>query len=80
MSSSEQTCREQGFCMPAEWEKHDSIWLAWPYDPTTFPDKCSAWKTFMFKHKGDHDGEQVNLLSSMIQQKKATKMFDQNRP
>jgi agmatine deiminase len=25
--------------MPAEWEKHDATWLAWPYDPTTFPDR-----------------------------------------
>jgi agmatine deiminase len=25
--------------MPAEWEKHDATWLAWPYDPMTFPDR-----------------------------------------
>ncbi len=23
--------------MPAEWEKHDATWLAWPKDPDTFP-------------------------------------------
>ena len=28
-----------GFSMPAEWESHDSTWLAWPYDPLTFPDR-----------------------------------------
>jgi agmatine deiminase len=28
-----------GFFMPAEWEAHDSTWLAWPHDPVTFPDR-----------------------------------------
>ena len=23
--------------MPAEWERHDATWLAWPKDPLTFP-------------------------------------------
>lgn len=31
------TPKELGFTMPAEWEKHSAIWLAWPYDNTTFP-------------------------------------------
>ncbi|HLD18485.1 MAG TPA: agmatine deiminase family protein, partial [Candidatus Nanoarchaeia archaeon] len=25
--------------MPAEWEKHDAIWLSWPHDPITFPER-----------------------------------------
>lgn len=29
--------KELGFYMPAEWEKHSAVWLAWPYDKTTFP-------------------------------------------
>ncbi len=28
--------------MPAEWETHESTWLAWPKDPTTFPPKLLA--------------------------------------
>ena len=32
-------CRETGFIMPPEWESHEAIWLAWPNDPTTFPDR-----------------------------------------
>lgn len=28
-----------GFRMPAEWEPQESIWLAWPHDPVTWPDR-----------------------------------------
>ena len=33
------TPKELGYSMPAEWEKHEAIWLAWPHDPLTFPDR-----------------------------------------
>ena len=26
-----------GYAMPAEWEKHEATWIAWPKDPDTFP-------------------------------------------
>jgi agmatine deiminase len=28
-----------GFKMPAEWEKHEATWLAWPEDRVTFPNR-----------------------------------------
>src|ERR1035437_9517521 len=28
-----------GFSMPAEWEEHEATWLAWPHNPTDWPDK-----------------------------------------
>lgn len=31
------TPRELGYRMPAEWEPHESTWLAWPHDPLTWP-------------------------------------------
>ena len=31
------TPKELGYSMPAEWEKHSAIWLAWPYGDITFP-------------------------------------------
>jgi agmatine deiminase len=77
MSSSERSCREQGFCMPAEWEKHDAIWLSWPYDPTTFPDRVERVEAVYAQIiKEIHDGEQVNLfVIDESTKQKATKMF-----
>jgi agmatine deiminase len=37
---------EQGFYFPAEWEKHDAIFLAWPHDITSFPDLPRAEKAY----------------------------------
>jgi len=30
---------ELGYSMPAEWEKHEATWLAWPEDRVTFPNR-----------------------------------------
>jgi agmatine deiminase len=30
-----------GPLLPAEWEEHEATWLAWPYDPITFPDRVA---------------------------------------
>ena len=27
------------YIMPAEWEPHSAIWLAWPHDEIAFPGK-----------------------------------------
>jgi agmatine deiminase len=31
-----------GFSMPAEWETHEATWLAWPHNPTDWPDKLET--------------------------------------
>jgi agmatine deiminase len=36
------TPRELGFRMPAEWERHEATWLAWPHNPTDWPGKFQA--------------------------------------
>lgn len=38
----EQTPAELGFSMPAEWEKHEATWLAWPHHPTDWPGKLDT--------------------------------------
>jgi len=31
-----------GFSMPAEWERHEATWLAWPHNRTDWPDKLDT--------------------------------------
>ncbi len=38
----EQTPRELGYRMPAEWEQHEATWLAWPHNPDDWPGKFQA--------------------------------------
>jgi agmatine deiminase len=33
------TPRQQGFRMPAEWERHEATWLSWPHELTDWPVK-----------------------------------------
>jgi len=33
---------ESGFSMPAEWEKHEATWLAWPHNEHDWPGKIDA--------------------------------------
>jgi agmatine deiminase len=77
MHNSEKTCREQGFYMPAEWEKHDAIWLAWPYDPTTFPNRVERVEATYVKIVEEiHLSEQVNLfVTDRITEKKVAGLF-----
>lgn len=51
-----------GYHMPAEWEKHDAIWLSWPYDLDSFPEIDRVEQAYISIIKAVHEGEQVNLL------------------
>lgn len=71
------TPRELGYRMPAEWEKHDAIWLSWPHDPTTFPDRVEkAEETYVQIVKNIHENEYVNLfVKDDAMQEKVTDLF-----
>jgi agmatine deiminase len=57
------TPKKLGFIMPAEWEQHSAVWLAWPYDDTTFPDRVPiAQNIFVEMIFHLHASEQVNLV------------------
>ncbi len=77
--SEAKTFRELGFSMPAEWQCHDAIWLAWPYDPTTFPDRVERVEaTYVQIVKEIHESEEVNLfVIDEPTKRKATAMFKQ---
>jgi agmatine deiminase len=52
----------QGFTMPAEWEKHEATWLAWPEDRVTFPNRLERVRKRYIEMIGHlTKGEQVRL-------------------
>ena len=60
---SEETPAQLGFTMSAEWEKHSAVWLAWPYDDTTFPGRVKkAELVFVEIIKAIYESDVVNLL------------------
>lgn len=58
----EDTPRQLGYRMPAEWERHDAIWLSWPYDLDSFPKIDRVEQAYVSLIKAIHVGEMVNLL------------------
>jgi agmatine deiminase len=34
--------KKLGYRMPAEWERHEATWIAWPHEPRDWPGKFSA--------------------------------------
>ncbi|MBI5281151.1 MAG: agmatine deiminase family protein [Candidatus Solibacter usitatus] len=54
-----------GYSMPAEWEPHKATWLAWPHNPTDWPDKLDTirWVYGEMVRKITA-GERVRLLVS----------------
>src|SRR3989344_593439 len=54
---------EFGYHMPAEWEKHEGTWLAWPKNPLTWfhhlPEVQNVWLQMI---KELSSGEIVNVL------------------
>ncbi len=49
--------------MPAEWEPHSAIWLAWPHDEISFPNRVPKVEADVVKIiSAIHPSEQVELL------------------
>jgi agmatine deiminase len=66
--------------MPAEWEKHEAIWLSWPHDPTTFISGVEkVEETYVQIIKVLHKDEYVNLfvLDESVK-KKVIDLFEKN--
>jgi len=57
------TPRQRGFLWPAEWERHEGTWLAWPHDPLTWPGCVEQAETaFAQLAAAVSQGEMVRLL------------------
>jgi len=51
------------YTMPAEWSKHSAIWLAWPHDEISFPNRVEKVQNDVAKIiAAIHQSEQVELL------------------
>ena len=65
-----------GYRMPAEWEPHSAVWLAWPHDPTSFPHLDQAEAAFAHFVSEIHTSERVELLvRDAPMQRKATRLL-----
>lgn len=59
---SHKTPRLLGYRMPAEWEPHEAVWLAWPHDRETFPERLEkVEETYLEIIDLLHRSEQVRL-------------------
>lgn len=74
-----------GFRMPAEWERHEATWLAWPHDSETWPAELPEIEGIYFKIiEHLHRGEQIHVLveddqmQGDVQQKLAGKEITNN--
>ena len=64
------TPRSLGYRMPAEWEPHQSTWLAWPHNRSDWPGKFDAipWVfADIIRHLARH--EDVNLIVASTREK-----------
>lgn len=73
--------KKNNFLMPAEWEKHHAVWLAWPYDLITFPPKHieKVEKKYTEIIKLLSNSELVNLLvKNSEMEKRVSQILNQN--
>jgi agmatine deiminase len=68
------TPRELGYRMPAEWERHQATWIAWPHNRDDWPDKFESipWVyADIVRHLSRV--EDVNIIVSSTQARDATR-------
>lgn len=59
---SEATPLGLGYRMPAEWERHEAVWLSWPYDLESFPEIEKVEEAYVSIIRAIHQSEIVDLL------------------
>jgi len=67
----EDTPRNRGFHMPAEWEPHDAVWLSWPHNINSFPHLEAVEEAYYEFILATHTSERVELFvpSAVIHRK-----------
>ena len=56
------TPRNRGFHMPAEWEPHEAVWLSWPHNKNTFPQLPAVEEAYFAFITAIHTSERVELF------------------
>ncbi len=76
----QETPRSLGYHMPAEWERHEAIWLSWPYDQDSFPEIEAVENAYLAIIKAIHKSEIVNLLvkDELVQKDVADRLRAEN--
>jgi agmatine deiminase len=74
------TPKNMGFCMPAEWERHESTWLAWPHDVVTFPEIEKVEMAYLQMISALSKNEHVNLfVKDFVTKDKVRKLLEQDK-
>ena len=72
--------RELGYCMPAEWEKHEGTLLAWPHNPITWEGILKeAEYIWLQMIEALHTGEKIFLLVNDAAEEKRVRALLQKR-
>src|SRR5438128_7073068 len=60
----QETPKNQGYRMPAEWEAQEAIWLSWPHNELTWPGSMLAEveRTYIEIVRALHTGQKIKLL------------------
>lgn len=56
------TPRKLGYFMPAEWERHEAVWLSWPHNKYTFPNLAEVEEAYVRFIAGITPSERVELF------------------
>ena len=72
--------RELGYCMPAEWGKHEGTLLAWPHNPITWEGILrEAEEVWLQMIEALHTGEKIFLLVNDAAEEKRVRALLQKR-
>ena len=63
-----------GFRMPAEWEPQESVWLAWPFNIDTWPNRVEEVEESCVQFiKALHKEQKVNIIVNNVDEKQKAK-------
>ncbi len=69
-----------GYRMPAEWEKHEATWLAWPHNPETWTDLREIESIYIEIISLLVRGEKVNLLvNNLPEEERISAVLSKNK-